>query len=331
MDPVRRLQIALLLIAGLGVVGVLVYSLIEGLGLLDALYMTVITLSTVGYREIQPPSPAGQVFTIGLILAGIILGAWALSNAAEILLGQQLWHTLEKRRMQHRIDQLSDHFVVCGYGRMGRTIISEFQRRGVQCVVVDNNQTVLAQLLEEGRLFVGGDATHDETLVQAQIDCARGLVTGVSSDTDNIVIVFSAKAINPDLYVVARATTDEAEHKLQRAGANAVISPYAVGGNRIALAALRPTVAEFLDHVIYNDVLHTEIEEVRIQSGSWLVGKTLAEADLRRLTGAVVLAIKDPFEGLVISPPSDQVLCDDEILVVVASSRQMNRLRELCC
>lgn len=325
----QRLRLALLLVIGLIVAGTLGYRLLEGMTLLDGLYMTIITLSTVGFGEIRPLSDAGRLFTIGLILAGVGVGAWAIQSAVEVLLGDQLWGTIGRRRMERAIEKLRDHYIVCGYGRMGQQTVSEFQRRQVSYVVVESDPELVQELSEADVRVVEGDATYDETLLEAGIERARGLVAAVDTDADNVLITLSAKELNPRIIVVARAALEESESKLYRAGADRVVTPYSIGGRRIALAILRPTVTEFLSTVVFSEELHTEMGEVHVHTSSPFAGKQVREAELRSRWGATLIGVKKADGRLLISPTADDRLEVGDVLIVVAKTPQLRELEQL--
>ncbi len=325
----RRLRLALLLIFGLIISGTAGYHLLEGMSFLDGLYMTVITLTTVGFGEVKPLSPVGRLFTIGLILSGVVVGAWAVQNAVEVLLGDQLWRTIGRRRVTRIIEKLSGHYIVCGYGRMGSETATELQRRGVPFVVVESQPDVVHALLEENVPVVEGDATHAEVLRAAGIERARGLVAAADTDADNVLIVLTARELNPDLIVVARAATVEAESKLYRAGANRVVTPYAIGGRRIALALLRPVVSEFLSVVVYTEETETEMGELHVRAGSPFLGKTIRETELRQRWGATVVGVKTAAGRLIISPSPDYRLDQGDVLLIVTETEKLRELEKL--
>jgi voltage-gated potassium channel len=240
--PLRRYQIALGVLGGLVAVGTVGYHVFERMTVLEALYMTVITLSTVGFSEVRPLSPVGRLFTIGLIFCGVSTVAWALSIMVEAFVGEQMRYALWRRRMEHVIERLCHHYIICGHGRMGRQIGMELTRRGLAFVVIDRDAEVVENLQAQGILYVQGDATYDQVLRAAGVATARGLATALTSDADNALVVISAKGLNPNIHVVTRASNSETEEKLLRAGADRVVTPYTIGGQRMALGMLQPAV-----------------------------------------------------------------------------------------
>lgn len=328
MDPIRRLRITLLLLTLLVLVGMLGYHEIEGWSLLDSLFMTVITLSTVGYREVSPLGPAGKVFTIGLIAVGVTLGALLIRSALEVAVGQQFRNLMGRRRMEREIGRMENHQIVCGFGRMGQQIVREFRRRNVPHVVVEDNPEQIPRLQELGVPFISDDATEDLVLIRAGVKRARGLVAVASTDADNIFITLSARGLNPNLLIVARSIREEDEEKLRRAGADKVLSPYITGGRRMAAAVLNPAVVEFLDMAMHSENLELELGEVPIGECTPFAGKQIRECGIREQTGALVVAMKK--HGQIFTTPSPETTIDrDDILVVIGNSAQLRKLQDL--
>jgi voltage-gated potassium channel len=309
------------------VVGTFGYRFLEDMSILDALYMTVITLSTVGFGEVRPLSPPGRLFTIGLILFGVSAVAWAVSSMIEEFFGEQLRYTFWRRRMERVIDQLSHHYIICGYGRMGQQIGLELTRRGLAFVVIEQDAEIVEVLQVQGILHVHGDATSDHTLLAARVDRARGLATALSGDADNALVVISAKGLNPQLQVVARASNQETEEKLLRAGADRVVTPYTIGGQRMALSMLQPAVSEFLNSVVFDAEKHTELGELRVREASGLVGKTLRDSRLREQWGAIVVAVKKAEGELILGPTADTVLHAGDLIILVADAQCLRELQ----
>jgi voltage-gated potassium channel len=288
--------------------------------ILDALYMTVTTISTVGFGEVQPLSYRGRAFTIGLILFGVSTMAWAAQSMMEALLEDHFRHAWWRRRMERVIDRLSNHYIVCGYGRMGAQIGRELTRRELAFVVIEQDPKVLEILRLNNILHVEGDATSDRILLTAGVAHARGLATALSGDADNALVVISAKGLNPRLQVVARASSRETEEKLLRAGADRVVTPYTIGGQRMALGLLQPAVNEFLNSVVFNAEKHTELGEIEVREHSEFVGKTLRESRLRERWGAIVVAVKHQGGEFILSPAADTILSCGDMLILVASA-----------
>ncbi len=329
MDPVRRLRISLLFLAVVICAGMLGYTVIEGWPLFDALYMTVITLATVGFKEVHELSHAGKVFTITLIIGGTGVIAYSLGSLIQFMVEGQFQQVVGRRKMQQTIGKLRDHYIICGFGRIGQMICKEFETRPVTFVVVEKNPHLCERLSREGYLFVQGNATDDETLVAAGIDRARGLITAVTSDTDNVYITLTARGLNPELFILARAGEEGAEVKLMRAGASKVISPYTIGAVRMAHAILRPSVVDFIELATASENLALQIEEIEVSEKSLLVGKSLVTAEIRQSMGIIIVAIKQPDGHMLFNPPSHTVINPHSVLIILGERPAITRLEQV--
>ena len=279
------------------------YMILEGYTLLEALYMTVITLSTVGFGEVRPLSPAGRLFTVGVIMVGVGTGAYLFSTLADYIVAGELAGTLRQRRMARMLARLHDHYIVCGFGRVGEQVVQELRRQNLPFVVIDRNPDV-------------GER------------CERHHIPYIT-DADNVFVVLSARTLNPNLMIVARATTEDAEHKLLKAGADRVVSPYTMAGYRIVSLLTRPNVIHFLETALYSANLELWLEEVEIAPTSPLVGKTLEEAAIRNVTGANVLAIIRPAEHRLIEWSPSVRLQAGDVLIVLGKKEHLERLADL--
>ena len=248
---------------------------IEGWRFLDAFYMTVITLATVGFQEVHALSDAGRVFTILLIVIGVTVLGYTVGKLAQIMFEGQFQRFLGRKKVEKSIEELKDHYIVCGYGRIGSLICKEFAAKPIPFVVVENNPAVIEKLEEDNVLFLRGNATEDETLLKAGIKRAKGLVSVVTSDTENVYITLTARGLNPDLFILARSGEPGSDIKLKRAGANKVVSPYHIGGSRMAQAILRPNVVDFIEIATGRDHLDLQMEEIFIPAQSVFVGQNL--------------------------------------------------------
>ncbi len=317
MDSIRHLKysfVILILIIGLGTFG---YALIEGWPLFDSLYMTVITLATVGYGEVHPLSPSGRVFTLFLILFGVGIIAYAIGSLVQFMVEGQLRQVLGRKKLEKQIGKLEGHYIICGYGRIGGLICKEFQARPLPFVVVEKDAGLCEKLANEGRLFVAGDATDDETLVAAGIQRAKGLITAVTSDTENVYITLTARGLNPDLFILARAGEEGSEKKLRRAGASKVISPYIIGATRMAQAVLRPSVVDFIEIATAGKNLELQLEEIRVAADSHLVQKTLVSSGVRREWGIIIVGIKKADGQMTFNPKSTTLIDAGDILITL--------------
>jgi len=329
-DPVRQFQLTLVMLGIVLVVGTVGYRLIERLSWLDAAYMTVITVATVGFGEIRPFTPAGRVFTMGLIIVGVGTGAWAATRAVEVMLGQTLWLSVQRRRMKQALGELRDHYVICGHGRLGTRIERDLRARGESFVVIDWSEQLEEFFLGENIAHVIGDATHDEVLVAAGIGRARGLVAALDSDASNVLAVLSAREMNPGLLIVARANSEASESKLRRAGADRVVTPDAIGGHRLALALLRPAVHDLFNEVFSFGVeIAVDVGQITIDPQSPFAGQTVAGCDLRRLRNVSILAIRELSGGFALNPAADRVVSPGETLIVIGPAEAVYELEAM--
>ncbi|HEX8903750.1 MAG TPA: potassium channel protein [Longimicrobiaceae bacterium] len=330
VDPVRQFQVSLGLLLVVMVVGTIGYHLIEDLRWLDAAYMTVITVATVGFGEVRPLTDAGHVWTMAVIVVGVGTGAWAATRAVEVMLGQTLWLSVQRRRMRQSLAGLRDHYVICGHGRLGTRIERDLRARGEPFVVIDWSQTVEETFLAENIPHVIGDATHDEVLRTAGVERARGLVSALDSDASNVLAVLTARELNPDLLIVARANNEASEPKLRRAGADRVVTPDAIGGHRLALALLRPAVHDLFNEVFSFGVeIKVDVGQITIEPQSPFAGQTVAGCDLRRVRNVSILAVRGPAGGFTLNPDAERVIQVGETLIVIGPAEAVYELEAM--
>jgi voltage-gated potassium channel len=318
--------VAIVLTLAIGTVG---FTVISGYPPFDAFYMTLMTMTTVGYMEVHPLDRAGRIFNSFLIIFGVSTLFIAIGAMTQTIIEIELGDLIGKRRAKRMIDQLKDHFIICGYGRVGRGAAAELQRAGVPFVVVDNSpeRTELAMLA--GLLAVSADSTRDDTLRQVGIDRARGLVGALATDADNLFLLLSAKGLNPKVYVAVRAAEEGAEEKMRRAGADAVFAPYAITGHRLAQSLLRPHVVQFLDFTTQSLGLDVVIEQVRVAEHSEVVSKTIREMQIRRETGAIIMAIRTVNGEMKFNPPADTSISGGDVLIVMGRADNLSMLEHL--
>ena len=329
MDPVRHLPFSILALAMIIALGTFGYAMIEDWQAFDALYMTVITLATVGFKEVHELSPEGKVFTIFLIISGTGIIAYTLSSLIQFTLEGQLRKILGRKKLESRISKLRNHYIICGYGRIGHLICREFQSRPTPFVVVEKNPHHIERLEREGHMYVEGDATDDETLQAAGIEHAKGLITAVTSDTDNVYITLTARGLNPKLFILARAGEEGAEKKLMRAGASKVISPYTIGASRMAQAILRPSVVDFIELATASEHLELQIEEIRIAADSVLAGKTLVNSGIRQSMGIIIVGIKATDGKMTFNPPPDKNIEPNAVLIILGERPSISQLEKI--
>ncbi len=326
MSPLRKITLLLLLILLLFVFGTAGYMLIENASLLDALYMTAITLSSVGYSEAVPLGPQGQVFTIVLIILGVGTVTFSIFTIGAIVVEGQVRKILGRRQVERQIRTLKDHYIICGFGRMGRVLAQQLAREGVPFVVIEKEEEKLQLLAGTEYLAVTGDATSEEILTAANIRQAKGLVSAVSSDAANLFVTLTARGMNPELFILARCFDERSEGKLLLAGANRVVDPYRLGGMRLAHAILRPAVVEFVELATHRVHLELEMEEVRIGPGSALIGTSLRDSHLRSRYGLMVVAIKRADGTMAFAPAPEETIGEGDTLITIGKRENLVRL-----
>ena len=324
MTPVtdwRRLRIALFVLAGIMIVGTIGY-LILGFPLLDAVYQAVTTLTTVGFREVHPLSDAGKIFTIVLILFGVGTALYALGVLIQTLVEGDLRGVFGRKRMDRKIAEMHDHVIVCGWGRVGHAIVKEIGG-SAPVAVLDLDAERLA---DSPHPWLAGDVSEDAVLLGAGIMRARALVAALDTDAGNLFVTLSARALRPDLFIVARVRVEDSVEKLMRAGADRVVNPQSIGGSRMAAFVLQPHVTEFLDVVMHDRDIEFRLEEVAVPAGSVVAGRTLRDAQIRDLTGALVLALRNRAGEFVSNPAPEQMITAGDVLIAIGTSAELTAL-----
>ncbi|MCU0533492.1 MAG: potassium channel protein [Hydrococcus sp. Prado102] len=320
-------------VVALGVVfliGTLWYRIVEGWTWLDSAYMTMSTLATVGFGEINPLNERGRLFTMVLIVMGLITIGYIVNRFTEALIQGYFQVGIRRRQEQRLIETLVNHYILCGFGRTGRQVAIEFEAEKISFVLIDSDPEQVEKAKELGYPVIQGDATLDESLIAAKIDRAICIVAALTSDAENLYTVLSAKTLNPRIRAIARASTEEAVQKLQRAGADAVVSPYITGGRRLAAAALRPQVMDFVDGILTGTNSAFYMEEFLIDPKTCpCVGQTLSQARLRSQSGALVLAVRRADGTLIGGPTGDTVLMAGDLLICMGTADQLRNLTQI--
>jgi voltage-gated potassium channel len=328
--PEARIASVALVFASILLLGAVGYHWVEGWSWLESLYMATITVTTVGYGEIHPLSAGGRAFTIVLILLGVGGITYAFRTLADYVIAGELKGFLEERRMKRHVGMLSNHFIICGYGRLGHEVCIELSREGRELVIVDTNTPSLDHAREMGYAVIAGDAGFDTILLQAGIKNAAGLVASSDDDAKNILVVLSARALNPKLSIVARVSSEEATDKFIRAGANSVFLPYKTGGRRMAQVLLRPEVAGFLEVVLHDEAeLGFLLENFIVGRTSALVGKNLGELRIRERTGASIVGLKRKASGIIPNLEPSTVFDAGDTIIALGSREQLSHLAKL--
>lgn len=318
--------LAVLVLAG----GTLGYAVIEGWSLLDAFYMTIITVTTIGYGEIRPLSDTGRVFTIFVALFGVGTVAYAVGQFSRLMVEISLREILGRNKLQKKINALRGHYIICGFGRIGRVTAQELRAKGLDVVIVDNNPAVISELDETGFLHIQGEATDDDNLLAAGIERARGIITVVSSDADNVYIVLTARAMNEKLFIVSRASEEKSVAKLKRAGANKVISPYQIGARKMAQTVIRPAISDFIDNTLWGGSgEQLAMEEMLVTGESRIKDVSLMESNIRRDLDLIVIAIKTAEGRMIFNPSAAATVRVGDTLIAVGLAENMEKLARL--
>ena len=319
-------QRSLFLLTAVVVGGTVGYMAIEGWSAWDALYMTVISITTAGYKEVHPLSRAGELFTMIVLTVGVATVLYTFSLVMARVVEGDLQHRWATRRRARMLEELTNHFIICGFGRIGRVISGELARQQVPLVVIERDPERVHEALEAGYLAVEADASGEQVLKRVGIGVARGLIAAVGSDAENVYAVLTARLLRPDLYIVARAETDDAKTKLVRAGANRVVSPYQIGGLQLAQTAVGPAVVDFVQIATSADHLELNIEQVEIGAGSELTGQSLVDSALRQRFGVVVVAIQRANGVMEFNPEPDTRIRQGDRLIALGRADDLRRL-----
>jgi len=313
----------LLLIVLAGAVG---YMMIEEWHFFDALYMTIITVSTVGFREVHQVSPTGRLFTIFLVFGGVGLTLYVAAAIVQFMVEGQIRGIMGRRRLDKKIDRLKDHYIVCGYGRIGRVLYRNLSMRDIKLVVIENDPEAIQAMDEDAVYYVTGDASDEANLVRAGVEHARCLVAALGTDTDNVFLVLTARQLNPELEIIARASHEPAKAKLKAAGANRVESPYDMGAVSMAQRILRPTVTSFLDLALGNEQTEIRMEEVPVSSSSHLVDVMLKDSGIRQTYNLILIAIKMAGGNMQFNPSYETTIKSGDTVIAVGEEENLKKL-----
>ncbi len=329
----KRIAIIIAAIIAVFLIGTAGYMMIEGWSTSEALYMTIITISTVGFQEVKPLSDAGRLFTVVLIISGILLIATGANFVFSSIMEGTFRDIFRRQGMQQKIAKIKDHFIICGLGAVGEDIMQEFINANKPFVLIEKEQEVLDRLAKEHPKirYVAGDTTHDEVLEDAGIEKASGIIAALGNDADNLYICLTARSLNPKLRIISRAVDATSIDKLKKAGADYVFSPEKIGGIHLASAALRPTVISFLDMIMSGQHLNLLLDEVTVKANSAVAGKSLKEAEISKKIGIVIPALKSAESNkLSFNPSSNSTLRPGDTLIVFGTYEQIVELRRMC-
>lgn len=330
MRELRKFVIIFMVLSTLIVVGTIGYRYLLDVSIIDALYMTVITISTVGYSEVGIMNTAAKLFSIFVIFSGLGIAGYAFSSIVSLFLEGEFRNAWRRKRMEIKISGLSNHYILCGAGETGQSVIEQFLKSNVPFVVIEKEEEKVAELIENDILAVHGDATQEDILEKVRIHQAKGLISTLSSDAANVFTVLTARGMNKDLYIVSRAIEKNSPEKLKKAGANNTVSPNEIGGRRMAATVLKPSIISFFDIITHAGDVVLDLEYVVVCKDSKIIGNSLKEVKIPERIGLIILAIKkEGKENIIFNPSSDEMLQLGDVMIVLGTEEQVNRLREL--
>jgi voltage-gated potassium channel len=325
----KKLWYSFFMLMGIISFGTMGYYLLEDMTLFESFYMTVITISTVGFSEIVPLHPASRAITIVVIVLGIGVGTYTIGLIVRAFIEGELLRFFGRRKVQKIISDLKNHYIICGFGRIGRIICEELYADNMDFIVIDQDPDIVSNIESRKYLYLNMDATSEDALLKAGIMKAKGLVTVVNSDADNVFITLTAKGLRSDIFILARASVGKNEGKLLKSGATRVVTPYHIGGRRMAQVLKRPTVVDFLDIATMGNKLGLMMEEATVKANSRLVGKNLIESYLRRDFGIIIVGIKKPSGEMIFNPLPSEKLEADDVLVVIGKKEDLTRMNDV--
>ncbi|MEW6616357.1 MAG: potassium channel protein [Thermodesulfobacteriota bacterium] len=331
MESTRNLIFAIISLIIILFIGTIGYTLIQKWDILDSLYMTIITITTVGYGEVSKLGAPGKIFTIVLIIGGVGIAAYIVGSISKMMVEGEIIRILGRRKLEKQIQALKNHYIICGCGRIGSLICKELatSAKPLPFVAIDNDPKVIEKIESENYLYIQGNSIDEDILIKAGIKDARGLVTVVSSDSDNVYITLTARELNPKIFILARASYEGAEKKLLRAGADKVISPYVIGGIRMAHAILRPTVVDFIELATHKQSMELQLEEITVRKASRLIGVSLKDCAIRQDMGLIIVAIKKATGQMVFNPSSESKIELGDTVVALGEKKDLIELENM--
>ncbi len=326
----HKLRLALVILVTVLITGTLGFYLIEGWSVLDSFYTTITTMATVGYGDFTPRTAAGKIFAIAVIIFGVGTMLYSFSLITELIIEGRLRRILGRGKLQKMIGKMNNHYIICGCGRIGLLICRELAGAKMPFVVVDNNPEIIQKIQDEGFIYCKGDATQDKTLIEAGIKRAKGIVCVLPTDAENLYVILTAKELNQEIYILSRSEEEESEHRLIRAGANRVMSPYTLGGSRMAMAILRPAMLDFIEITTQRQSLELRMEEVAVCDGSRLIGQSLEESAVRQSFGLIIVAVKKDTEKMIFNPQASYVIASGDRIIALGEDINVKRFAEVC-
>jgi voltage-gated potassium channel len=326
----KKIKFAIILLFLIYLVGTLGYSYIEEWSIEDSFYTTLVTMSTVGYGDFVPRTRAGKIFTCFLIVFGVGTMLYTLGLLTETMVEGRFRMLMGKGKLEKMIRKMHNHYIICGCGRIGFLICRELKAEKVPFVVVDRNPEVIQKCEEAGYVYYSGDGTHDKTLIEAGIKKAKGVVCVLPTDALNLYVILTAKELNPNIYILSRSEEEASEHRLLRAGADRVMSPYTLGGLRMSMALLRPTMHDFIEITTKRQSLELRMDELDICDGSPLVGVTLEKSDIRQRFGLIIVAIKKDSGKMIFNPLASYIIEKGDKLIAMGEDENVSQFSKVC-
>ena len=325
-----KIKISLVILLTIIVIGTVGFHFIEGWSLLDSFYVCVATLSTVGYGDFVPYTKAGKLFAVSVIIFGVGMMFYTLVLMAETFIEGRLSIVLGRNKLEKMIEKMHNHYIICGGGRIGFLICRELMAGKIPCLVIDNNPEVIQKAKDEGFIYTRGDATQDKVLLGAGIKRAKGIICVLPSDAENLYVILTAKELNQNIYIMARSEEEESEHRLLRAGADKVMSPYTLGGVRMAMAIMRPAMLDFIEITTSRQSLELRMEEVAILKGSPFLSKTLEDSEIRKRFGLIIVAVKKDSGKMIFNPLANYLIEEGDRLIAMGEDENMKQFAQSC-
>ncbi|MGA3206833.1 MAG: potassium channel protein [Syntrophales bacterium] len=330
MIPTKKLKNTALALISIFIIGTLGFHFIEGWSLIESLYTTVITLSTVGYGDFYPETDVGRLFTVILVIFGVGTMLYTIGLLTETMVEARFRSLMGRGKLEKMIKKLNRHYIICGCGRIGYLICKELSQEKIDFVVIDHNLEIIQKIEDEGFIYYKGDATQDKILIAAGIKRARGIICALPSDAQNLYVILTAKELNPDIYVLSRSEEIESEHRLLRAGADRVISPYVLGGMRMAMAISRPAMLDFIEITTRRQSLELRMEEIDIGEVSPVIGKSLEESEIRQRYGLIIVAVKKDSGQMIFNPMGGYVISQGDKLIALGEDKNVSLFAQAC-